>query len=375
MKFASFQLAFLLPLASAKLGATHANNKYQPSPRELDEEEDGPYLLLYSNPNLGRCEGDCDRDSDCAGDLVCFERDSYDAVPGCSEGSSDDSENDYCIRKTDDISNPTSPNDPPVTFINNFSELGICCGDCDVDSDCEGDLICFQRDEYEAVPGCRGGSSDGSRTDYCVKSSFLWWDEMSSNSLEGCSEQGLCGECAACSTDDDCIGAFVCFQSEGIFPVPGCSGWEYNDPAFSGGHCVHPKYEVNSDISPFPLNECAGDCDSDNDCFGDLICFHREKDEKKPVPGCVGGENDSTRTDYCVHSPFVVDYIGRYQSYGGNELDISTLFPLSGCEGDCDNDSDCRGDLVCYQRDAHEAVPGCHGGEQDGSATDYCVWC
>eukprot|EP00980_Cylindrotheca_fusiformis_P014675 scaffold3995_cov45-Cylindrotheca_fusiformis.AAC.1 len=40
--------------------------------------------------------------------------------------------------------------------------------DCDNDHDCESGLVCFQRDENESVPGCSGGSSDGSRTDYCI---------------------------------------------------------------------------------------------------------------------------------------------------------------------------------------------------------------
>eukprot|EP00980_Cylindrotheca_fusiformis_P021855 scaffold8694_cov135-Cylindrotheca_fusiformis.AAC.2 len=41
-------------------------------------------------------------------------------------------------------------------------------GDCDSDNDCESGLICFQRGAYESVPGCSGGSSDGSLSDYCI---------------------------------------------------------------------------------------------------------------------------------------------------------------------------------------------------------------
>ena len=48
-------------------------------------------------------------------------------------------------------------------------------------------------------------------------------------------------------------------------------------------------------------------------------------------------------------------------------------YPLLECTGDCDTDKDCAGDLVCHQRDAYEAVPGCSRGEQDKSETDYCV--
>lgn len=48
-------------------------------------------------------------------------------------------------------------------------------------------------------------------------------------------------------------------------------------------------------------------------------------------------------------------------------------FPLGLCEGDCDRDADCKGNLVCYQRGANESVPGCSGGKADSSRGDYCV--
>lgn len=48
-------------------------------------------------------------------------------------------------------------------------------------------------------------------------------------------------------------------------------------------------------------------------------------------------------------------------------------YPLLECTGDCNRDRDCAGDLVCYQRGPYEAVPGCSGGEQGASKTDYCV--
>ena len=59
------------------------------------------------------CEGDCDEDSDCAGDLVCFQRsDASDMVPGCAatgyineydvdaSGVNSTSSQDYCYSKT-----------------------------------------------------------------------------------------------------------------------------------------------------------------------------------------------------------------------------------------------------------------------------------
>ena len=49
----------------------------------------------------------------------------------------------------------------------------------------------------------------------------------------------------------------------------------------------------------------------------------------------------------------------------GNKGDIMGV-----CEGDCDNNSECAGDLKCFQRSANEMVPGCVGVGVRGK--DYC---
>jgi len=45
------------------------------------------------------------------------------------------------------------------------------------------------------------------------------------------------------------------------------------------------------------------------------------------------------------------------------------------CEGDCDNDEQCEGTLICFQRGngvrGQQAVPGCYG--HDLSRTDWCT--
>lgn len=46
-------------------------------------------------------------------------------------------------------------------------------------------------------------------------------------------------------------------------------------------------------------------------------------------------------------------------------------FPLGVCQGDCDDHSDCQGDLMCMQRIADEPVPGCQGRTE--FSVDYCV--
>jgi hypothetical protein len=142
--------------------------------------------------------------------------------------------------------------------------------------------------------------------------------------------------------------------------------------------------------SAFPLMACQGDCDVDDDCAGTLECFQRDGGEA--VPGCGGGELDSSRTDYCydpaggptpatptvspatqpTDTPVTQPTDGPPVAIVGNNGSPSSVFPLLACQGDCDVDSDCAGTLECFQRDGGEAVPGCGGGELDSSRTDYC---
>eukprot|EP00980_Cylindrotheca_fusiformis_P025931 scaffold14920_cov63-Cylindrotheca_fusiformis.AAC.4 len=344
-----FLLVSLPASANAKLGGMHhsaniSQLKVASDANAAARELESVSIQYVLNNGLGRCEGDCDHDSDCAGNLVCFQRSANDAVPGCVGGKDDSSRTDYCIRPTD-LNHPISDNDPHLSYIGQTPWLGLCQGDCDHDEDCGSDLVCFQRDANEEVPGCSGGGSDASRTDYCVEND--WWDGRYP-SLKTCLQAGDCAECAVgCSTDDDCRGGLICMVSQGAFVVPGCSGWEDREDSFSGGTCVQSKYALTESTS-FPLQECEGDCDDDNDCAGYMVCFQRDSNE--PVPGCVGGESDNSRTDYCV---------------------FQTQFPLSACQSDCDSDADCEGDLICLQRNGDESIDECE--EYDGPETDYCV--
>ena len=54
----------------------------------------------------------------------------------------------------------------------------LCSGDCDTDDDCAGDLVCFQRDGGEDVPGCSWGANNvaikNQNWDFCK----LWQHPM-----------------------------------------------------------------------------------------------------------------------------------------------------------------------------------------------------
>ena len=106
----------------------------------------------YSGSSLGECEGDCDSDANCAGDLECWHRSpNYPAIPpGCS-GYPHAVSHDYCY-------------DPSkLTFLGWYGQpsqncacLQECEADCDSDNDCFGGLKCYQRGHGGSIPsGCK----------------------------------------------------------------------------------------------------------------------------------------------------------------------------------------------------------------------------
>lgn len=295
---------------------------------------------------------------------------------------------------------------PPAIPINNFGgdpeefrlPLALCQGDCDFTGDCAPGLICHRRDAFEAVPGCIGGESDETNTDYCVFDPY---------------GQGY-------STPT---------------PAPTIA------PSITARPTITPlnpqplvDYGGTPPIGNMPLQICEGDCDKDEDCSFGLICFQRGSNET--VPGCIGGELDSNKTDYCILDPYGSGYELRFTTLPtenptskvldpttspttnptkqptpppnafptsapsasptgapvptvsptyyprpvGEPLRLKNLgweppVPLDECAGDCDVDEDCGPGLFCYQRNvAYEVVPGCAGGDEDPSLTDYCAF-
>jgi len=95
--------------------------------------------------------------------------------------------------------------------------------------------------------------------------------------------------------------SLLCMQRSNYESVPGCSGSELdqnNDYCYARPSQSHLWIVGDNGVpeSAFPLHSCDGDCDSDDDCFGDLICLQRGGDEE--VPGCIGN-NSFTRKDFC----------------------------------------------------------------------------
>ena len=91
-----------------------------------------------------------------------------------------------------------------------------------------------------------------------------------------------------------------------------------------------------------------------------FLCSQQRTDE--PVTGCVGVPK--RRTDYCVlagpttpaptpepttplPTPEPTSEFTLQTTFGGSGVPPT---PLSECHGDCDDDTQCEGDLQCFQR-------------------------
>ena len=116
---------------------------------------------------------------------------------------------------------------------------------------------------------------------------------------------------------------------------------------------------------------CEGDCDSDGDCTTGLQCFQRDSSDQM-VPGCSkGSQGDIGTHDYCYeqasHESNNLIPVADYGSDGRSNM--------TECEGDCDSDRDCSGDLTCFQRGTDsDVVPGCAttGYVTTSTPHDYC---
>jgi hypothetical protein len=116
------------------------------------------------------CEGDCDRDEDCEGDLICMQRDGLERVSGCmgAGGSTDMYGKDICVKP--DIGQFKGSLLFNENGCDSTSQCQKCEGSCGEDADCRPGLSCFLRSGLSSVPGCvTGGSGDVSNLNYCYE--------------------------------------------------------------------------------------------------------------------------------------------------------------------------------------------------------------
>jgi hypothetical protein len=306
---------------------------------------------------LGRCQGDCDEDSHCMEGLKCYQREANTFVPGCRGGEQDGSGSDYCIRLEDfpkettttdpspspstspssvpssapssmPSSEPSSePSNAPSSLPSSISALSwgelavvsepfsrplaLCEGDCDSDDDCAEGLICWMRNSGdEPVPYCEGPVGT-SRTDYCVHDSAAFAAPSAAPSTEpstGPSTEPSTGPSTEPST------------------APSASQSPSGIPTKSLAPSTSPTESIVPSVAP-----------------------------------TVSNAPSTSASPTTILIP-LVDY---------GDLPPSDKIPMTLCEGDCDDDSDCLPGLVCLQRDAGDDIPGCQG--DLSSDSDFCV--
>jgi len=132
-----------------------------------------------------------------------------------------------------------------------------------------------------------------------------------------------------------------------------------------------------------PCGDAKSDCDSDGDCAGELICWQRSNGETKlgydvtninaDADVCIQPEtpandppSDEPSTDDTSNTDAmkVVNFIGKDS--------CTPQSPCQDAESDCDSDTDCEGELICWQRSAGESRAG-YDISQIRDDADVCV--
>merc|ERR1712127_1090496 len=120
---------------------------------------------------------------------------------------------------------------------------------------------CFQREGLTPVPGCLGDGLPG--YDYCIAPPLI---DFGTSPAASELPLGLCE--GDCDSNSDCEEGLICFQRDGLTPVPGCLG----DGLPDYDYCIAPPalidFGANPAASELPLGLCEGDCDTDNECEG-----------------------------------------------------------------------------------------------------------
>eukprot|EP00581_Thalassiosira_minuscula_P007911 CAMPEP_0183711846 /NCGR_PEP_ID=MMETSP0737-20130205/7213_1 /TAXON_ID=385413 /ORGANISM="Thalassiosira miniscula, Strain CCMP1093" /LENGTH=546 /DNA_ID=CAMNT_0025940413 /DNA_START=116 /DNA_END=1756 /DNA_ORIENTATION=+ len=108
---------------------------------------------------------------------------------------------------------------------NEYTPCERCQGACSSHEDCDEGLYCYNRRGYDYIPGCEGPGKPSVNYCYNPLSDGLTEDKMLSSKDEECYKKDRCGQCRGdCDTDDDCEKDLVCFRRYFIELVPGCAG-------------------------------------------------------------------------------------------------------------------------------------------------------
>lgn len=229
----------------------------------------------------------------------------------------------------------------------------ICEGGCQMDSDCKDTMLCFHRsNQTQKVPGCFGkgigGITGGENYCYDPNSPVIKGAIDAALSAPGCSKEKPCGVCQGdCDNDDECAGDLVCHQKAGPASVPGCLDFDKSSANF----CVKPRIGV-SPISGAPVTGAPST---------------RAPVKPSPTVGVVSGQPaEVTRVPTAIAT-----HVSGTSILLLRKIECSKNNPCAMCQGDCDNDDECEGVLICKHKDTGGSIEGCAG--FDNSRSDFCT--
>lgn len=337
-----------------------------------------PLTFVGYDPNepLGHCEGDCDNDQDCASGygkpMVCFGRSSTAAtVPGCGNAvehipfsvsfcAFEEDLSTLTVTKTfapvpaptlapfwyvgGDLSPLDEGNDEPshhptqAPFLTSFWTTGgeqlevlnsptqypstatdviefvswdptelleHCQGDCDRDIDCAGDMVCLLTTTTSggSIPGCiRGSGYVPSIVNFCVyppspnPTAAPVWNTQALFKSPTLSQAPTTTHTPTQSNAPTLTHSFAPTTSPTISQAPTVE----NTPVLVPPEDLFPELEFLSWTPDEPLDHCQGDCDYDDECAGDLVCYIQSGSSN--VPGCFKAlEYIPSIANFCVY--------------------------------------------------------------------------
>ena len=177
--------------------------------------------------------------------------------------------------------------------------LGLCEKDCDTSDDCEGDLICWQREfDDPPPPGCPDFDTT-SREDACIDPDLVPSDPPSHSPSKSPSTTPSVSSTERPSASPSITISASPSKSPSASPSTSPSA----NPSTSPSTIPSVSPSAQPTVSPQPsakepLGICKGDCNTAEDCEGDLICWQRASGDPAP-PGCPDIDT-SNRVDFCI---------------------------------------------------------------------------
>ena len=220
----------------------------------------------------------------------------------------------------------------------------LCEGSCQDDSDCADDLFCIKQEEFgddvfDKLLDCSGEAQG--RVNYCYHSKPYAELTIVPDAGANCGKGVICTACQGdCDNDEECAGNLKCFQRSSFERVPGCAGRgiEGRDYCYKSDEAAAQDEDKNEDVGvPAPAT---------GHTLSPLI------DDVEAIDDGLAHEKLPKLTE---------------EHYYCQKVQCGV------CEGDCNDSTQCSGDLVCIHREGDESMEklGCSGDGMEGM--DYCV--